>query len=173
MKQVNRIFLVGPMGAGKSTIGKQLAALLNYGFDDTDWEVQRRTGVDIRTIFDYEGEEGFRKREKRVVDELSQQDQMVLATGGGVVVDPENRRVLMARGMVVYLSCSPEQQFERTLKDKKRPLLQTENPKERLIALMHEREPLYKEVADIIVCTEKRSALSVAKEVVRKLRHND
>ncbi|PLY15714.1 MAG: shikimate kinase AroK [Sedimenticola sp.] len=170
MKQASKIFLIGPMGVGKSTIGKQLAALLNYNFQDTDWEIQRRTGVDIRTIFDYEGEEGFRKREKTVVDDLSQSDQLVLATGGGVVLDQDNRKALTSRGVVVYLHCSPEQQFERTLKDKKRPLLQIENPLERLISLMSEREPFYREMADLVVSTERRSALTVAKEIARRLR---
>lgn len=173
MKQVNRIFLVGPMGAGKSTIGKQLAGLLSFEFNDTDWEIQRRTGVDIRTIFDYEGESGFRKREKKVVEELSQRDRLVLATGGGVVIDPENRKILTSRGTIVYLHCSPEQQYERTLKDKKRPLLQIEDPQARLVALMGEREPLYNEIADITVSTEKRSSAAVAREVVRRLNQID
>ncbi|MCG8429431.1 MAG: shikimate kinase AroK [Chromatiales bacterium] len=173
MKQANKIFLIGPMGTGKSTIGKQLAKLLDYQFDDTDWEIQRRTGVDIPTIFDFEGEAGFRKRESAVVDALSEIDRLVLATGGGVVLDVENRKALTGRGVVVYLHCSPEQQYERTLKDKNRPLLQTEDPLQRLVSLMEEREPIYREMADIIVVTENRSAQSVAKEIVRRLRQDD
>ena len=173
MKQANKIFLIGPMGTGKSTIGKQLAKLLDYQFDDTDWEIQRRTGVDIPTIFDFEGEAGFRKRESAVVDALSEIDRLVLATGGGVVLDVENRKALTGRGVVVYLHCSPEQQYERTLKYKNRPLLQTEDPLQRLVSLMEEREPIYREMADIIVVTENRSAQSVAKEIVRRLRQDD
>ncbi len=128
MNHPNNIFLIGPMGAGKSTIGRQVASLLGLDFDDTDHEIQRRTGVDIPTIFDYEGEEGFRKRESAVIDDLTQRGSLVLATGGGSILNPDNRRNLSSRGFVVYLYCSPEQQYERTLRDRSRPLLQTEDP---------------------------------------------
>lgn len=158
------------MGAGKSTIGRQVASLLGLDFDDTDHEIQRRTGVDIPTIFDFEGEEGFRKRESAVVDELTQRGGLVLATGGGSILDADNRRNLSSRGFVVYLYCSPEQQYERTLRDRNRPLLQTADPLGTLQALMTERDPLYRETADIIVTSEKRSATAVANEIVRKLR---
>lgn len=158
------------MGAGKSTIGRQVASLLGLDFDDTDHEIQRRTGVDIPTIFDFEGEEGFRKRESAVVDELTQRGGLVLATGGGSILDADNRRNLSSRGFVVYLYCSPEQQYERTLRDRNRPLLQTEDPLGTLQALMTERDPLYRETADIVVTSEKRSATAVANEIVRKLR---
>ncbi|WP_260292993.1 shikimate kinase AroK [Sedimenticola hydrogenitrophicus] len=170
MNHPNNIFLIGPMGAGKSTIGRQVAALLGLDFDDTDHEIQRRTGVDIPTIFDYEGEEGFRKRESAVIEDLTQQAGLVLATGGGSILDPDNRRNLSSRGFVVYLYCSPEQQYERTLRDRSRPLLQTEDPLGTLQALMAERDPLYRETADIVVTSEKRSASAVANEIVRKLR---
>ncbi|OOZ37908.1 shikimate kinase AroK [Solemya velesiana gill symbiont] len=169
MTRIKNIFLVGPMGAGKTTIGRQLAELLGLDFDDSDKELQRRTGVDIPTIFDFEGEDGFRRREKAVIDELTQREGIVLATGGGAVLDPENRGWLSGRGFVVYLYCSPEQQYERTLRDRSRPLLQTEDPLSRLKALMEQRDPLYRQVADIVVQSEKRSAASVAKEIMRKI----
>lgn len=170
MNHPNNIFLIGPMGAGKSTIGRQVAGLLGLDFDDTDHEIQRRTGVDIPTIFDYEGEEGFRKRESAVIDELTQRGSLVLATGGGSILNPDNRRNLSSRGFVVYLYCSPEQQYERTLRDRNRPLLQTEDPLGTLQALMAERDPLYREAADIVVTSEKRSASAVANEIVKKLK---
>ncbi|WP_293646054.1 shikimate kinase AroK [Thiolapillus sp.] len=167
MLKPSRIFLVGPMGAGKTTIGRQLAQALGLEFEDTDQEIQRRTGVDIPTIFEYEGEEGFRKREMKAIEEMVEQDNVVLATGGGAVTQPENRRLLAARGYVIYLSCSPEQQYERTYKDKNRPLLQTGDPLEMLKALNAERDPEYREIADLVVSTEGRSAQAVVKEVMR------
>ena len=169
MGRISNIFLVGPMGAGKSTIGRQPAAQLRLEFVDSDLEIQRRTGVDIATIFDFEGEQGFRKREKAVIDELTQREGQVLATGGGSVLDPDNRRNLSSRGLVIYLYCSPEKQYRRTMRDKKRPLLQTEDPETRLRELMDERDPLYRASADLIVTTEDRSAAAVAKEIVAKL----
>lgn len=165
----NKVFLVGPMGAGKTTIGRQLAQSLRLSFLDSDHELQRRTGVDIPTIFEFEGEAGFRLREKNLIDELTQRKRIVLATGGGSVLDRESRQRLAARGTVVYLHCSPQQQYERTMKDKNRPLLQLENPLARLQALMEEREPLYREIADIIVSTENRPMQSVARDIVSRL----
>ncbi|WP_457664865.1 shikimate kinase AroK [Thiolapillus sp.] len=167
MLKPSRIFLVGPMGAGKTTIGRQLAQSLGLEFEDTDQEIQRRTGVDIPTIFEYEGEDGFRKREMKAIADMVEQDNVVLATGGGAVTQPENRRLLAARGYVIYLSCSPEQQYERTYKDKNRPLLQTEDPLEMLKALNAERDPEYREISDLVVSTEGRSAQAVVKEVMR------
>jgi shikimate kinase len=155
------------MGVGKSTIGKQLAEKLGMMFEDSDWEIQRRTGVDIPTIFEYEGEDGFRKREKVVIDELTTHTGVVLATGGGAVLDPDNRRSLASRGLVIYLFCSPEQQFARTQKDKNRPLLQTDDPQARLRMLMEQRDPLYRQVADYVVSTEGRNTAAVTKEIVR------
>ena len=167
------IFLIGPMGVGKSTIGRQLAKLLRMEFEDTDHEIQRRTGVDIPTIFDFEGEEGFRRREMAVVEELTGHTGLVLATGGGVVLDPNNRRCLSGRGVVVYLSCSPEQQYDRTRQDRNRPLLQTDDPMSKLQALMEEREPIYHELADLVVSTEKRNAAVVAREIASRLNELD
>ncbi len=169
MAKPNRIFLIGPMGAGKTTIGKQLAQSLGMTFGDSDQEIQRRTGVDIPTIFEYEGEEGFRQREQQAIDDLTQVDNQVLATGGGAILRAENRQHLSARGIVVFLACSPEQQFERTYRDRNRPLLQTEDPLERLKTLMAEREPLYLSTADYTVSTEGRSAATVANEILERL----
>lgn len=157
------------MGAGKSTIGRQLADALGLEFADTDQEIQHRTGVDIPTIFEYEGEQGFRARERQVVEDLTQVDNQVLATGGGVILDPDNRRNLSARGLVVYLYCTPEQQYERTYRDRNRPLLQTEDPKARLQALMTVRDPLYRETADLVVSTERRSAAAVTRDIMRHM----
>ncbi len=167
--RAQNIFLVGPMGAGKSTIGRQLAEAMSYTFKDSDQEIQRRTGVDIPTIFEYEGEEGFRNRERQVIEELVAGERIVLATGGGVVLLPENRQDLAARGVVIYLHCTPEQQFSRTSRDRNRPLLHTEDPLERLREIMAERDPLYRQVADMVVSTEKRGTSSVVKEIRRRL----
>lgn len=165
MQRIENIFLVGPMGVGKSTIGKQLAAKVGLEFKDSDLEIQKRTGVDIPTIFEFEGEAGFRKREQAMLDELTQQRGLVLSTGGGAVLDATSRQHLTARGVVIYLHCSPEQQFSRTQKDRSRPLLQTENPLAKLQELMDQRDPLYRQVADHIISTEKRNAASVTKEI--------
>jgi len=173
MMRVHNIFLVGPMGAGKSTIGRQLAESLSYSFKDSDQEIQRRTGVDIPTIFEFEGEDGFRSRERQVLEEMVQEERIVLATGGGAVLLPENRQDLAARGVVVYLHCSPEQQYARTARDRNRPLLETADPLERLRGLMLERDPLYRQVADLIVSTEKRGTASVVKEICRRLEAED
>lgn len=170
MAKPNRIFLVGPMGAGKTTIGKQLAQSLGMEFNDSDLAIQRRTGVDIPTIFEYEGEDGFRQREQQAIDELTQIDNQVLATGGGAVIRADNRQHLSARGIVVYLACSAQQQYERTYRDRNRPLLQTENPLERLQTLMAEREPLYRETADYEVSTEGRNATVVVNDILGLLR---
>jgi shikimate kinase len=166
MAKPNSIFLIGPMGAGKTTIGKHLAQSLGMDFNDSDQEIQRRTGVDIPTIFEYEGEEGFRQREAQAIEQMSQIDNQVLATGGGAVVRAENRQHLSARGIVVYLACSPKQQYDRTYRDRNRPLLQDEDPLAKLQQLMAEREPLYRETADYTVSTEGRSAASVSNEII-------
>lgn len=170
MKRLVNLFLIGPMGAGKSTIGKQLARDLKLEFYDADQEVEDRTGANIAWIFDVEGEEGFRKREAQVIDDLSQLQGIVLATGGGAILNPENRNRLAARGTVVYLQTTVEQQIRRTVsaRDKRRPLLEVE-PELTLKDLMDAREPLYREIADMIVATDGRTVRSVAQEVVRIL----
>jgi shikimate kinase len=167
--RLQNIFLVGPMGAGKSTVGRQLAQSLGFELKDSDQEIQRRTGVDIPTIFEFEGEEGFRNRERQVIDELTQGEGIVLATGGGCILHADNRRDLAARGLVIYLECSPEQQYSRTARDRNRPLLQTDDPLKRLRELMEERDPLYRQVADMVVSTEKRGTGAVVKEIRRRL----
>jgi len=169
MKRSVNLFLVGPMGAGKSTIGKQLAKELKLEFYDADQEIEARTGADIAWIFDVEGEEGFRKREAYVIDELSQLQGIVLATGGGAVLNADNRNRLAARGTVVYLYTTVEQQMRRTARDKRRPLLITETPESVLRELMAFRDPLYREVADVVVNTDGRTVRSVAAEVVKML----
>lgn len=168
-KMRTNIFLIGPMGAGKSTVGKKLARNLALDFHDSDRELERRTGVDIPTIFEYEGEEGFRRREKAVLEELSGLEGIVLATGGGAVLDPDNRRHLAGRGTVVYMQTSVERQFERTRQDTTRPLLQTPDPQARLAEIAAEREPLYREIADIIVSTDEGGVRGLVDEILRCL----
>lgn len=157
------------MGAGKSTVGRQLAEALGYGFLDSDQEIQRRTGVDIPTVFEFEGEAGFRARERQVIEDLTEQDGVVLATGGGAIMLAENRQRLAARGFVIYLHCSAEQQHARTARDRNRPLLDTQDPLAKLKELMAVREPVYRQVADMVVSTERRGTSSVVKEIVRRL----
>lgn len=154
MEETPGVFLVGPMGAGKTTVGRQLAAALGYAFVDTDHEIEKRTGADIQWIFDVEGEEGFRRREAQVIDELTARKRIVLATGGGAVLLPANRRMLHERGFVVYLSAHINQLLARTARDRKRPLLRTGNPRAVFERLMLEREPLYREVAHLVVNTD-------------------
>ena len=170
MAKVDNIFLIGPMGAGKSTIGRLLAAELHLPFCDTDKAIEDRCGADIPWIFDVEGEDGFRAREASMLDELSNNSGLVLATGGGIILLEENRKILRSRGFVVYLRASVDQQTARTAKDKNRPLLQTGEPREVLEGLMAARDPLYSEVADIIADTDERSPKDVAKEVARRLK---
>ncbi len=163
------IFLVGMMGAGKTTVGKLLARHLAKTFLDTDHEIRRRTGVDIPVIFEIEGEEGFRDREAAVLEELTQQQNIVLATGGGAVLRPENRALLKARGTVIYLRGSVEELWARTRHDRNRPLLQTADPKARLGELLRERDPLYREVADLVVDTGRAGALALVRRIERRL----
>lgn len=164
--KVNNIFLIGPMGAGKSTIGRSLAKELKMDFFDSDEVIEQRAGADIAWIFDVEGEEGFRVREAKVIDDLSQKQNIVLATGGGAIITPENRTVLAARGTVVYLRSSLESQYERTRRDAKRPLLHTEDVQGRLVELWEVREPLYRELADMIFDTDKLTVKAVATQIV-------
>lgn len=169
MSKMENIFLIGPMGAGKTTIGRLLAAELNIDFKDTDKEIEERTGADIAWIFDVEGEEGFRVRETQVLRELSAISPILLATGGGIILSEENRRLLAERGLVVYLKASLKQQIDRTGKDRKRPLLQTENPAKVLRSLMEVRGPLYQSVADIVVLTDQRNPKNMAREIAQQI----
>ena len=167
MKDPGSFFLVGPMGAGKSTIGRQLARALNLEFVDSDREIEVRTGVDIPLIFELEGEAGFRRRERRAIDLLSARKGIVQATGGGAVLDPDNRKHLAARGKVIYLHTSVDQQLERTAHDRSRPLLQTEDPRARLEELMAVRDPLYREIADWVIETDGCRVRDVVQQIIR------
>ncbi|NQZ23425.1 MAG: shikimate kinase AroK [Colwellia sp.] len=170
MAEKRNIFLIGPMGAGKSTIGRELADRLHLEFFDSDQEIERRTGADIAWVFDLEGEEGFRKREEGVIEDLSEKQGIVLATGGGSVISKQVRNRLSARGIVVYLETTIDKQVARTQRDRRRPLLQTsEEPRTVLENLAVERNPLYEEIADVIVKTDDQSAKVVAHKIVERL----
>ena len=166
----SNVFLVGPMGVGKSTVGRHLAKRLGWSFFDSDQVIEQRTGVDISQIFDIEGEVGFRKREAAVIDELSQMNKVVLATGGGAVVEPANRQHLATRGTVIFLQSPFEQQFERVRHAKNRPLLQVENPAKALAKLTKQRETLYLEIADRVVNTGQLNSEQVADQIQQQLK---
>ncbi len=170
MLSKQNIFLIGPMGSGKTAVGKHLARALKLTFHDTDAEIENRTGVDIPFIFEKEGETGFRQREREVLEQLTRLERIVLATGGGAVMHSDNRRVLVERGCVVYLKTSVYQQIERTRHSRHRPLLLNTDPREKLDALMLEREPLYAGIADLTVSTDGRRVQAVAEDVHRLLR---
>jgi len=166
MTQQRNLILIGPMGAGKSTIGRQVSSLLHYEFVDSDYEIEKRSGADIPWIFDVEGEAGFRKRESAMIEELTQLSHVVLATGGGAVMAEQNRRVIEAGGVVVYLRATVEQQLARTARDQNRPLLQTDDPRGVLTELMATRDPLYSEIADYVVETDQGSVKDVAMKII-------
>ena len=159
-------FLIGPMGSGKSAVGKVLARLRGLKFIDSDAEIERRTGVDIQFIFEKEGEPGFRQREREVIDDLTRLPGIVLATGGGAVLLPENRAHLAARGIVVYLEASVGQQVERTKHGRHRPLLNDTDPEARLAELMQARAPLYQSIAHVTVSTDRRKVQTVAEHII-------
>ena len=159
------IFLVGMMGAGKTTIGKALARTLGRDFLDLDHEIVGRCGVSIPVIFDIEGEEGFRKRETLVLDEVARLEGIVLATGGGAVLREENRAVLKQYGLVIYLKASADELYRRVAKDKNRPLLATPNPKARIVELLAQREALYESVANLTIETGSGSIVSVVRKI--------
>jgi shikimate kinase len=169
MAEKRNIFLVGPMGAGKSTIGRHLAQMLHLEFHDSDQEIESRTGADIAWVFDVEGEEGFRRREAQVIADLSEKQGIVLATGGGSVQSKDIRNHLSARGIVVYLETTIDKQVARTQRDKRRPLLQVDDPREVLESLAEIRNPLYEEIADVIVKTDEQSAKIVANQIIEQL----
>jgi shikimate kinase len=170
MKNKRNIFLIGPMGAGKSSIGKQLAEQLKMEFVDTDTVIEERTGADIEWIFDIEGEQGFRKREETIIEELTELQGIVLATGGGAILSDKNRNFLAARGTVLYLDTSIVQQLERTRRDKKRPLLRnTDDPQQVFEKLREERDPLYSEIADYTFKTDASSVKAVARMIINEL----
>lgn len=164
-----RIFLVGPMGAGKTTIGRRLAQVLRREFLDSDQYIEQHAGASIPLIFELEGEAGFRIREKAAIAELTQRANIVLATGGGAVLDPDNRRCLASCGFVVYLRASVSEQLRRTRSDDNRPLLQTADPRARLAQLFEQRDPLYQEVADLIVTSDGQSPRTVVQHILESL----
>lgn len=161
-----RIFLVGPMGAGKSTIGRKLASDLGWPFIDSDHEIERITGVDIPYIFDKEGEAGFRQREAQVIADLVAEEPIVLATGGGAVVTKANRDALSRNGLVVYLRTSVEQSLRRTAHDAGRPLLHVDDREKKLRELAAAREPLYNEVADLTLSTDRNNANLLCQQII-------
>ena len=163
------VFLVGLMGAGKTTVGRILARKLKSRFVDSDQEISLCTGVTIPTIFEIEGETGFRRRESALIERLTGQEGIVLSTGGGVVLDPMNREYLRSRGIVVYLAASPETLHERTRRDKNRPLLQVDDRLKKLRELFEQRDPLYREIAHIIVEVGRTSAAQVVRQIQSKL----
>jgi shikimate kinase len=168
MKQLDNIYLIGLMGAGKTTIGRQLAKVLEMPFYDSDKAIEEKTGVDISTIFEFEGEKGFRIREQKMIQQLSTLKGIVLATGGGVILKEENRETLKKNGFVVYLQCSVERILQRTRRDKQRPLLQTENPKERIKQLLEQRETLYLSCSDYKIDTGKIQSKEAVKRIIRQ-----
>ena len=166
------LFLIGPMGVGKTTIGRMLAKELDLRFVDTDQEIERRAGTNIAWIFDVEGEAQFRVRESAVIEELTQRSKVLIATGGGSILRPENRRNLISRGVVVFLDTSLELQMKRTEKDKKRPLLQGGDPESILRKLKSERQSLYEEVADITVFVGQDNSKHVVNSIVKRLKED-
>ncbi|MEE4281163.1 MAG: shikimate kinase AroK [Pseudomonadales bacterium] len=169
MTQKN-IFLVGLMAVGKSTVGRTLAETLEMPFYDSDAEIELRAGAEVSWIFDVEGEKGFRDREEHVIDELSQMRGVVVATGGGAVKRAANRQNLATRGIVIHLDCPLRRLLARTRNDKKRPLLQGDNPEEILTRLVHERAPLYDEISDYRFISDQQSVKSLVQKIVTQLR---
>jgi shikimate kinase len=170
MFTTRNIFLIGPMGSGKTAVGRHLARLLQYAFHDSDADIEAKTGVDIAFIFEKEGEAGFRMRERESIDRLTRLESIVLATGGGAVIDPSNRAALAQRGAVVYLVTSVNQQIERTRHGRHRPLLHDTDPERKLKELMERRAALYAEIADLTVNTDGRRVQLVAEEIHQELR---
>lgn len=169
MTENPNIFLIGPMGSGKSAVGRQLARLLHLDFHDSDVEIERRTGVDIPYIFEKEGEAGFREREREVIESLTQLSNVIIATGGGAILLPQNREWLVQRGRIVYLKTGIEHQLDRTRQGRQRPLLYTDDPEAKLRELMEHRAPLYESIASFTVVTDGRQVRAVVDEIVQCL----
>ena len=173
MNKPPNFFLIGAMGAGKSTIGRHLAQALQWEFYDSDKEIERNTGVSVAWIFDIEGEAGFRKREEAIIDEFSQRPRSILATGGGAILSPLTRQRLTSRGTVIYLQVSIPQQQDRVMRNQNRPLLQTANICETLAKLQSEREPLYESLADWTFCTNNHSAVDISQSILARINDNN
>ncbi|MEM7027603.1 MAG: shikimate kinase AroK [Pseudomonadota bacterium] len=169
MAQNKNIILVGPMGAGKTTIGRNLARKLSLEFYDSDHEIEQRTGADIPWIFEIEGEAGFRKRESTIIEELTKLQNIVLATGGGAIINQENRQHMQQSGIVFYLNSGAEKLLKRTQTDKRRPLLQTQDRLARIKQIIAERDPLYREIADEIIQTDKMSVSHIVKFIIKRI----
>jgi shikimate kinase len=167
--RLERIFLIGPMGAGKTAIGRELARHLKLEFVDADQEIERRTGADVALIFEKEGEAGFRRREREVIAELTEREGLVLATGGGAVLDPANREALKRRGFVIYLKASISAQAARTAQNRNRPLLETEDRQERLRQLFEVRAPLYESLAELTVDTDSGQVKQISQRIIDEL----
>jgi shikimate kinase len=172
MLNKEKIIFIGPMGAGKTTIGKQVASHLGCDFYDSDRVIEERTGVSIPLIFELEGEDGFRRRETDVLAELCDNNNIVIATGGGAILREENRKILQTNTLVIFLNASLEQLFERTCKDRNRPLLQTKDPKEKLKQLLDERLAIYKQMADIIITTDNQSIYHTVSNILNQIDAN-
>ncbi len=170
MNVAGRIFLIGPMGAGKSTIGRHVAELLHKHFLDSDHEIELRTGASVSLIFEIEGEEGFRRREAAVIEDLTSRDDIVLATGGGVILAESNRQVLKSRGVVVYLQAPIDTLLSRTQRDRNRPLLRDGERRTKFTDIMRIREPLYLSTAHIVAATDHRAPPIIAQEIANKIR---
>ncbi len=164
------IILIGPMGSGKSSVGKRLAQDLGYPFYDSDKEIEKSTGANIPLIFELEGEDGFRKREHEVIKQLCSKSNCVLATGGGSVVSEENRSLLRKSGIIIYLYASIEQILERTKRDRNRPLLQTSNPKQKLEEVMSKRAPLYQALAEYTIETDYHTVKEITDLILAKIK---
>lgn len=162
---MKNLILIGPMGAGKTTVGRALGRRLKREFFDSDREIEARTGVDIRTIFEYEGETGFRNRECAVIDELTSKRNIILATGGGAVLNPDNREVFKSRGLVILLNISVDEQLARTRMDKTRPLLQVDDPRALLERMREERLPIYRSAADLEINSNNRNMKNVIAKI--------
>ncbi len=171
MEVPDNIFIIGPMGVGKTTIGRHLANVFKKNFLDTDHELEKRTGADISLIFEIEGEAGFRKRESAIIKELTTKNNLVLATGGGAILSEQNRQALRKNGFVLYLSADVETLVGRTRKDKSRPLLQTEDKRKTLTDMMAIRDPLYRQEADLVVKTDNRPPAIVARDVAAHIQN--
>lgn len=167
------VFLVGMMGAGKTTIGRHLARLLDREFIDLDHELESRCGVRVSLIFDIEGEEGFRKRETTALEECTRRRNIVLATGGGAILSPENRHYLAQRGLVIYLRATAEELFRRVARDRTRPLLQTADPYGRLLELLQQREPLYESIAHLTIDTGSAPVTHLARDLLPLLEQHE
>ena len=172
MSVLNRIFLVGPMGVGKTTIGHRLSQLLSYEFIDTDAVIEKKTGVKIDRIFEIEGESGFRKREELVIEEISWCNKIVVATGGGCILSKKNRSALSERGLVLYLTSQIDTLLDRLETDKSRPLLQVEDPRKKLSEIVLARDSLYREIANHVISTDTSPIHQIIKTISKKIHAN-